>query len=230
MTVNVPPYVNKALPNPPPLIGGTPFYFLIPYDTLRDVDPFTQLTVSLFVNISDVWVPSTNLSWIQIDPVTRWVNGTAPSSGAFTVMIIATDPSGSAVNSTFQLVVNSPPVAIRTPSPVQAIVGIPMSVTIDNTYFRTFNGDQLLLQPLQNNKASLVSWFSWTYDGATQSLHLFGVPLQSDLGSLSFRIYGGNALTPLAAYVPMTVSVRGMAPLRPPPPSPAPAPSVCGRT
>ena len=201
--------------NPPIIIGGQPFSVLIPFGSIRDVDPGTVLEYSFFMreaNSTSVPAPLSTFPWISFDSDTRRLQGTAPSNGSYYVLVVATDPSDSSANDSFVMNINTPPVVASVPPSATAVVGIPFAVTIPSTTFRTFNGDPLIMTPREQSNSPLASWFSWTFNPVAETLQFTGVALVKDIGSHTFRIYGGNALSPQAAFVLMTVSVVGNRP------------------
>jgi trimeric autotransporter adhesin len=166
------------------------FSFVVPASTFTDVDLGDSLAYS--VTLAD---GSVLPSWLSFDAETRTFSGTPENAdvGSLMLKITATDTSGAAASSTFNIEVantNDAPTVANAIADQVTDEDAPFSFTIPADIFADVDlGDTLTYSAALIDGSALPSWLS--FDAETRTFS--GTPENDDVGSLSLKVIARDA-------------------------------------
>ncbi|MFJ5428079.1 putative Ig domain-containing protein [Pectobacterium actinidiae] len=193
--VNDAPVVATPIPAQSVAQDGS-FSFTVPAGTFTDPDGDT---LTLNATLAD---GSPLPAWLSFNPATGTFSGTPGNGdvGSLSIKITATDPSSTAISTTFGLTVtnvNDAPVVSGTLPPQSVAQDGGFSFTVPAGTFTDPDGDTLTLSATLANGSPLPAWLSFNPATGTFS----GTPGNTDVGSLSIKI---TATDPSSAAISTT--------------------------
>ena len=190
-------------------IEDSPYSFLVPTNTFGDVDAGDSLTLT--ATLAD---GSALPAWLMIDSAGQFTGTpTNDDVGLISIVVTATDQSGSTVSAMFDLTVentNDAPVLNTPTADVTVNEDSPYLFSLpDGAFTDVDDGDTLTYTATLDDGSALPSWL--TFDGSTQTFS--GTPLNDDVGTITIRLTAddGNLGTATDEFV-LTVQNTNDAP------------------
>ncbi|GKW14413.1 hypothetical protein PEC301937_03630 [Pectobacterium carotovorum subsp. carotovorum] len=182
--------------------------FTVPAGTFTDPDGDT---LTLSATLAD---GSPLPAWLSFNPATGTFSGTPGNGdvGSLSIKITATDPSSTAISTTFGLTVtnvNDAPVVSGTLPPQSVAQDGGFSFTVPASTFTDPDGDILTLSATLADGSPLPAWLSFNPATGTFS----GTPGNGDVGSLSIKLTANDGDTSVSTTFALTVTNTNDAPV-----------------
>ncbi|KHN92636.1 ig family protein [Pectobacterium actinidiae] len=186
--------------------GG--FSFTVPAGTFTDPDGDT---LTLNATLAD---GSPLPAWLSFNPATGTFSGTPGNDdvGSLSIKLTATDPSSTAISTTFALTVtntNDAPVVSGAIPPQSVTQDGGFSFTVPAGTFTDPDGDTLTLSATLADGSPLPAWLSFNPATGTFS----GTPGNGDVGSLSIKLTANDGDTSVSTTFALTVTNTNDAPV-----------------
>ncbi|WEF10710.1 putative Ig domain-containing protein [Pectobacterium actinidiae] len=205
--VNDAPIVATTIPAQSVAQDGG-FSFTVPSGTFTDPDGDT---LTLNATLAD---GSPLPAWLSFNPATGTFSGTPGNDdvGSLSIKLTATDPSSTAISTTFALTVtntNDAPVVSGAIPPQSVTQDGGFSFTVPAGTFTDPDGDTLTLSATLADGSPLPAWLSFNPATGTFS----GTPGNGDVGSLSIKLTANDGDTSVSTTFALTVTNTNDAPV-----------------
>ncbi|MCW2479894.1 putative Ig domain-containing protein [Candidatus Symbiopectobacterium sp. NZEC135] len=205
--VNDAPVVSTTIPAQS-VAQDSALNFTVPDGTFTDPDGDTLTFTATLADGSAL------PSWLTFNTSTGTFSGTPGNAdvGSLSIKVTATDPSLTAISTTFTLTVsnvNDAPV-VSTTIPAQSVAqDSELNFTVPAGTFSDPDGDTLTLSATLANGSPLPSWL--TFNTATGTFS--GTPGNSDVGSLSIKVIANDGDASVSTTFTLTITNVNDAPV-----------------